>query len=393
MRAYASHVAIAIIAAAGTAGLILAWPASSDGQHGLSDSSPYTFDAPGDYGGGFLPEAYMDYGILEAAYENHVKEPGDFEAWRKLVLSYGPGNLPAAAPVGDATLVTSSHDGCVAVRMQDLKAADGERIRMAHAAGCRAGPPGPEGRPAVLIIPGAGNTGMRDVLGISGSGIDDYYYHRAIGASLALAGYDVYTFELRGYGLAAYDAHTCDSPKYDRWNVRNLLLECDFDMLRQQLLAAGIDIYDLMLSDAIQVLRHVESVGHKRIAAGGLSLGGNLGAYLGAYERDRLDAVFLASGTGSVTGNPPSKEMALPGMLECCDHADVVAAIAPLPLYISVSENDAGLFATEGRTGAAGALAASAYEEQGGDFVYVKHDLGHAYHMESLEKFLDEYLR
>ena len=66
-------------------------------------------------------------------------------------------------------------------------------------------------RGAVLVIPGSGNQGARDVLG-EPSHLSSYYYQEEIARHLVMEGYTVYTIELHGYAERELDiGQACNS--------------------------------------------------------------------------------------------------------------------------------------------------------------------------------------
>lgn len=114
---------------------------------------------------------------------------------------------------------------------------------------------------AVVVIPGSGNQGARDVLG-EPSPWEIFYYHDQIGVSLVQKGYAVYVPELYGYGERAVIFERCsDVRKTDQ------ILTCGPRTLGQAMAARGGSIGDLWNDEISKVL---STVSESRVAVAGL---------------------------------------------------------------------------------------------------------------------------
>lgn len=235
----------------------------------------------------------------------------------------------------------------------------------------------------VLVIPGSGNQGALDVLGEPGP-YERWYYHDSIAQVLVDSGYAVYTTELRGYGERAVDAGSeCD---------KHPDLRCSTIAFEAKLHALGLDMNDIRTDEITQVLAWVESREYTgKIAVAGLSLGALLAAGQAIINGDILEAVVLASGPVTALHSPVLDISNTVPVLPCCDTTDQIAAIAPIPLYVSFGLSDSvGMFRWEAQNGYSNRLLSDVYKLHGVPerFTYIKHEGGHEYRPESVLDFL-----
>ena len=193
---------------------------------------------------------------------------------------------------------------------------------------------------AIFIIPGSGNQGASDVLNLE-SDFEDYYYHKNIGQVLVNEGFIVYVIENRGWG-----ERTIDAGLY----CENENVYCSGNVLRNYLPSVGKDLFSLQIKDSLQVFNFIktqEYVDSKNIAVIGLSLGGGIAQGLAVIEPE-IKSVALPSGLVSFYKTKATGSTH--GMLEFFDFPDLVASIAPKPVYLSWGENEKSSFRFEVET-------------------------------------------
>lgn len=247
--------------------------------------------------------------------------------------------------------------------------------------------------PAVLVIPGSGNQGARDLVG-EPSSVSQYYYQSEMAVHLAMAGYAVYVPELRGYGERAVNTEWCKHVA----SIRESMTGCHETILRNQMARVGLSINTYRESDIAQVLAHMvslEYVDRNRIATAGLSLGAGFSQIISIYNPDLIMATVVASGVASNFHSPPSLQAVGDGELLCCDSNEMIAAIAPRPLYVSHGAGERGSMLWEAETGHTAEFLRRVYSmlEAEDNFTYVVHGGGHEYDIPSVLEFLDRHLR
>lgn len=237
---------------------------------------------------------------------------------------------------------------------------------------------------AVMVIPGSGNQGARDVIG-EPSPWEAFYYHNKIGVSIVQKGYTVYVPELYGYGKRAIIFEGCsDVRKTDQ------ILTCGPRTLAQVMSARGGSIVDLWNDEISKVL---STISESRVAVAGLSLGGDLATNQLNINYDLIDVGLIVSGGGSVFHAPigprhVSYDFALH------DANDVILSLVPKPVYLSYGLHETGALRFEAESGHTYSLMQEAYGLYGMDdrFVYVVHSGGHEYHVPSVLEFLEKHL-
>lgn len=144
---------------------------------------------------------------------------------------------------------------------------------------------------------------------------------------------------------------------YERFVAMNLILEGKT--------LQGRYVFDL--SRAVDYLYTREDVDQERIGAIGHSLGGQETVFMMLYdERVKVGVSSCGIGTWStIIRHEVGHNFAayLPGILNLCDHDELVACIAPRPLLISAGERDV-IFPIDGVRKIA-EVARKAYEELG----------------------------
>jgi len=161
-----------------------------------------------------------------------------------------------------------------------------------------------------------------------GSGLDQSLYSYI--ADFARRGYVVVSPEVRDFGERAFGKRgemTCD-------RVYKLAA-----MLGKNL--TGLRLWDFIR--AIDYLETRQEVDPKRIACGGLSLGGELSMFLAAME-ERIQCAFIS---GFVTTYEALEFRVnncicyiIPGILNLCDMSDIVGLIAPRPVVVQSGIKD-----------------------------------------------------
>lgn len=240
---------------------------------------------------------------------------------------------------------------------------------------------------AVFVIPGSGHSGALDVLGEPGPW-QHAYYQDGIAQMLAKAGYATYVIELFGYGERAIDTGgAC--------NQIGKNPTCSRDMIKHKMAVYGISIDDIMTDEITQVLAYVESRPYTQdIAVAGLSLGASMARNQAIVNGGIVDAVVMASGVTSILYSPIGINPPDPEIVACCDTTDIVATIAPMPMYVSAGAQESVILRWEAEYGYSGDMLSDVYLLHGmpENFHYVVHGGRHEYHTESVIEFLDTHL-
>jgi len=239
--------------------------------------------------------------------------------------------------------------------------------------------------PTVLIIPGSGNQGARDVINEDGE-FSSYYYHNGIGEELVKLGYVVFVIENRGWGERLVNTQmNCEEPD----------IFCSGNKLHRHLMNLGYNQFSLQVIDTIQVLKHIQNleyVNNEKISVAGLSLGGPVAVSVSSLTPN-VHSTIAASGIISqeMTGGGLN-----PGALEYYDQPDIVASLAPNPLYLSWGINEKSEFGHEAEKLYSANLVKKAYKlfDEEDNLEIIIHDdefnHGHAFEINSLIKFLED---
>ena len=239
--------------------------------------------------------------------------------------------------------------------------------------------------PTILIIPGSGNQGAKDVINEQ-SNLSSYYYHNGVGEELVKLGYVVIVIENRGWGERIKNVEmNCQEPD----------IFCSGNKLHKHLLNLGYNQFSLQVIDTIQLLKYIqdlEYVQNEKIAIAGLSLGGPVAAVVSSLSPD-VGTTVIASGIISqhMTGGGLN-----PGALEFYDLPDIVATLAPNPLYLSWGINERSEFGHEAESLYSANLIKKAYHlfdaEQNIEIIVHDEELnqGHTFDLNSLIKFLEK---
>lgn len=347
-----------------------------------------------------IPEIYLqNQEFATLGFDKHVKDKNDLAAWQDAIRSKVKeiANLPSLETLTTPrkAIVTDQRDlGFGTLTQYSIAAFDGDNIVFFELI------PKDETKtiidadgntryPTVLFLPGSGSQGAKDVLNIP-SELSAEYYHGGVGLAVAKAGYAVYVIEHRGYGLRSIDYKDgCEMTSQLETKLR-----CSAQILSLHLAMTNSSLGFLQMADTIQLLGHIRSLNHiddKRIAIAGLSLGGGLASYISIIDQN-LTASVIASGIGSV-----AEGLSLGSgrdNLRYFDGPDIIAAMAPDPVYISYGKQEYGMFRFEAETGYTYQKALKAYEmlDARDNLVYVAHEGSHEFHIPSLLSFLDRTL-
>ena len=315
------------------------------------------------------PLWYEGVDLLPMSYENNVLTADDFEAWRtkfsNAALSSHIHN-PASVVVTDSV----EREGYTLNRLL----ANGQIVVY------EALPNRPNGK-AVVVVPGNGHQGARDIMGIP-SEYSPGYYHGEIGVHLAQAGYAVYAPELLGWGERQVDVGTaCEN---------QIVYECSFHALRNKLAMYGINTNDIHMNESAKAFAYALSK-HDRVALAGLSNGCGGAIEVANANQDGVGAVVLASCVGRTHEWPLGTTMSGNGENLYAEPVDSVRALAPLPLYVSYGQLEKGLLRYAVESGDIERMVAEAYEAAGasGQFTYAVHGGGHTYDTMGVIAFLD----
>lgn len=317
------------------------------------------------------PAWYEGVDLLPMSYENNVRTAADFEGWRQGFI--------------DATLRTSLHIPAT-IAVSSSAARDGYTVNKLLVDGSlivyEAIPEHPNGK-AVVVVPGSGHQGARDIMGIP-SEYSYRYYHGAIGTRLAEAGYAVYAPEMLGWGERQVDVGSvCIDSGADR-------TMCSFNVFSTSLAMYGINIGSIHLNESAKTVSYAASK-HDRIAVAGLSYGCGGAASTALANPAEVGAVVLASCVGRTHEWPMGNSMTGSGQNLHAEPVDSVRALAPLPLYISYGSLERGLYQYEAKHGDVERMVSEAYNLVGApdSFDYVIHGGGHEYDFDSVLAFLD----
>ena len=317
------------------------------------------------------PMWYEGVDLLPASFENNVRTAADFEAWRQGFVADAL-QAPLHTPGEIAVTSSAGRDGHTLNRLLlDESLVVWEAL-----------PDSPNGK-AVVVTPGSGNQGARDVMGIP-SEFSHAYYHGAIGARLAEAGYAVYAPELLGRGERQVDVGSvCAGSGVDKTT-------CSFDVFATALAMYGISAGDIHLNESATALSYALSR-HDRVATAGLSEGCSAAANTALANHGSVGAVVLASCIGRTHEWPMQNSATGSGQNLHAEPVDTVRALAPLPLYVSYGSLERGTLAYEVKHSDVKRMVAEAYDLVGAPdrFTYVVHDGGHEYDLDSVLEFLD----
>lgn len=317
------------------------------------------------------PAWYEGIDLLPLSYERNVRTIDDFEAWRE---GYANAALSAELHRPAAVVVTSTveRDGHTLNRLL----VDGSLVVY------EALPHRPNGK-AVVIVPGMGHQGARDIMGVP-SEYSLGYYHGDIGIRLAQAGYAAYAPELLGWGERQVDVGSaCAGPGQAAY-------ECSFHVFSNSLAMYGISTGAIHANESAKTFAYALSK-HDHVALAGLSNGCGGATSVANANHGKAGAVVLASCVGRTHEWPMGASLSGSGQNLRAEPVDAVRALAPLPLYVSYGQLELGLYAYAVESGDIERMVAEAYGLSGapGQFTYVVHAGGHTYDIDSVIKFLD----
>ena len=335
-----------------------------------------------------LPDHYYDdVELVPHSFNKNVKTLDDFEKWKNGPVLDDKRNRPTVLDVSyDASLIETIDREQYVIEKFTMDASDLEQILFYKIT------PNDNNviHNAVLVIPGSGHQGALDVLG-EPSEYSDVYYQDGFAKHLVNEGYVVYVIELRGWGERQIDVGSgCDSARYDEKST------CTGLAFYNHLTHVGIDLHDIQTDEITQILAYIHSQDDiDKIAVAGLSLGGFHTVVQGIVNSDHIDALVVASGTGSLLHAPISKFLPPSnGYLLCCDTVDKLITVAPMPLYVSFGTQEGTISGREASTGYTEEILTGAYKlhNMSENFTYHLHDGGHEYHVPSIINFLAKHL-
>ena len=332
-----------------------------------------------------IPDFYEE-NILLLNFEKNVKDKDDFVEWKSLIYKkfieiYDFKNIDKPTLKNVKVESTKNIDSNILTKFS-AKAFDGDEIIFYELK--------PnyqfESLQTVFIIPGSGNQGAADVLGLD-TKYKDYFYHKNIGQKLVNEGYVVYVIENRGWGERTIDAGLhCDEPN----------VYCSGNVLSRHLSNSGKDLFTLQVSDSLQVFDFIKNkkyVDSDNIAVMGLSLGGGIVQGMGIIQSD-IKSIVIASGL--VSYDKAGGTGITPGMLEFFDFPDLVASLAPKPIYLSWGEYEKSNFRFEVETSYSVNIVKKAYSIMNAEqnIVVIFHNdefnQGHTFDVNSIIRFLND---
>lgn len=334
-----------------------------------------------------IPDFYEE-NILLLNFEKNVKDKEDFVEWKSLIYKkfieiYDFKNIDKPTLKNVKVESTKNIDSNILTKFS-AKAFDGDEIIFYELK--------PnyqfESLQTVFIIPGSGNQGAADVLGLD-TKYKDYFYHKNIGQKLVNEGYVVYVIENRGWGERTIDAGLhCDEPN----------VYCSGNVLSRHLSNSGKDLFSLQITDSLQVFDFIKNkkyVDSDNIAVMGLSLGGGIVQGMGIIQSD-IKSIVIASGL--VSYDKAGGTGITPGMLEFFDFPDLVASLAPKPIYLSWGEYEKSNFRFEVETSYSVNIVKKAYSIMNAEqnIVVIFHNdefnQGHTFDVNSIIRFLNDTL-
>lgn len=324
------------------------------------DSIRYTF---------LDPSWYNHTDVYSMSYERHVETHDDFVSWREGLID-PKYDVAGHAPANVTMLSTMPRDGWTLDHLH----IDGIDVY-------RAVPNLPNGR-GVVVVPGAGDGGIRDIMGVP-SEDSHRYYHDAIGIDLVRAGYTVYAPELLGWGLRQADVgYEC---------VGNDHYRCAYRPLEAALSSYGISIREVHANETASVISYAASM-HDRVGVATISYGCGPSLDVALASPGRVDALVMASCWIGPHVLPLNSNVdVVHGMNLRYGGIDPLRALAPLPLYVSYGVEEAPLILYIIEQDEVRGMIQAAYDLVGAsdNFVYMVHNAGHAYDEASVVEFLD----
>ena len=331
-----------------------------------------------------IPKIYEE-NILTLNFEKNVKNKEDFIEWKSLIYKkfieiYDFKNIDKPTLKNIKIESTENIDSNILTKFS-AKAFDGDKIIFYELK-----PKDQfESLQAVFIIPGSGNQGAADVLDLDNK-YKDYFYHKNIGKKLVNEGYVVYVIENRGWGERTIDAGL---------HCNEVNVYCSGNVLSRHLSNSGKDLFTLQISDSLQVFDFIKNkkyVDSDNIAVMGLSLGGGIVQGMGIVQSDIKSIVIVS---GLVSYDKAGGTGITPGMLEFFDFPDLVASLAPKPIYLSWGENEKSNFRFEVETSYSANIVKKAYSMMNAEqnVVVIFHNdefnQGHTFDVNSIIKFLN----
>lgn len=344
-----------------------------------------------------IPYYYLqDVNLLVNSYEKNVESVEDFYIWSENRKNDNIKHYEIHSNFTKPTLIShESYSGYVVIKYKMPSELDKEEIIFYELKPIRTYivTPDQEKFPTVILFPGSGHQGARDLVGIP-SEISNYYYQDEMAIKLVKSGFLVFVPENRSYGERQIDMGIACSQSDKHTTERDRAILCSADVLRNQLDMAGIDIQDLMIKDHLTLFNYISSLNYvDKIGTGGLSLGTTFAEMMAVINYEKVNAVALASGVGSVYHSPPNHNKVGSDRLLDIDWNDLSASLAPTPLYISYGSQEEDLFGWEVKTNHTANKIQGAYDLLGSDnFTYVVHDGGHEYDPETLIEFFSNHL-
>ena len=328
---------------------------------------------PGSIKYAFLDQSwYNNTDIYAKSYERHVETYDDFRIWREGTINQKY-NAAAHTPSNISILSTTQHDGYTL-----------DHMRIDGIDTYRATPEQPNGK-GVMIVPGAGNGGIRDIMGVP-SEDSPQYYHDNVGIELVTAGYTVYAPELLGWGIRQVDVgYEC---------VGNEHYACAYVPLKWALSSYGIDIREVHANETAVVVSYAASK-HGRLGVATISYGCGPALDVALASPRHVDALIMAScwiGPRVVPFN--TNIDVVHGMNKHYGGIDPLRALAPLPLYVSYGAEEAPFILYIIEQDGVRSMVQSAYNMTGepDNFTYIVHGAGHKYDAESVIEFLESNL-
>ena len=290
---------------------------------------------------------------LQLSFDKHVKQKGDFNKWKQIVISkfqeiHKIPTLSSIRLFPTEKIFTKKRENYV-VTKYSAKAHDGDLIFFYELLPHKI----KENNPTLFIVPGSGNQGARDVIDMP-SEFSKYYYQQGIGDKIANEGYIVYVIENRGWGERTIDAGT-------------LCKESDVfgsgEILERQLKNLGYDLINLQIIDTLQIFKSIQSVSHVNLDNMfilGITHGGKI-ALRSSLFLPELKGAMIASSLFSTEYFGTKGNGYTHGLLKYFDNPDLAATISPKPLYLSWGLNENFPHGSEARTSYSANLIRKAY--------------------------------
>jgi len=331
-----------------------------------------------------MPNLYTKHITLPLSYDKHVENKEDFTLWKNSVKNkvLEEFQIPelSSIPLNPATKLELLNKGQLTLTKFSMQAFDDDQIIFYQILPQNLN----EKYPTVVLVPGTGNQGAKDLLDLPSEWTNNYY-QRGIALDIAKNGYAVFVIENRGWGERTIDAGS-------ECGVNDYLPSCSGHLFSQHLKNLGFDVGGLQVTDTLQLIKFIKSldfVDEENIAIGGLSLGGGIALTVSILDED-IKSTIAASGIVSINQTWSRSVKNPPAILQL-DTSDMPSLLAPRYLYLSWGLEESQGYYFEATTEYTANKTKRAYQLFDADdhLMIIIHNNVHQYDLPSVLKFLD----